>query len=91
MFVLNCFIVLSFLGLTYGGTRAFCILVGFFWKAVVCSRGEGAVNSVREWETTRDGFSCTNICPSPAGRQRNGSKTYFLLIRFSTPLSQDKL
>lgn len=63
MFVLNCFNVTcsqySFLGLTHGGIRGFCILVGFSCKSMVCSRGEGAVSSVREWETTTGGLSCT--------------------------------
>lgn len=33
MFVLNCFTVFSFLGLTHGAIKIFCILVEVFWKA----------------------------------------------------------
>lgn len=89
MFVLNCFIVFSFLGLTHGGIRVFCILVGFLWKAAE-EKGQWIVSGNKR-QPEMDLAVQTPICPSPVGKQHNGSKTYFPLIRFSMFLSQDKL
>lgn len=88
-FVLNCFIVFSFLGLTHGSIRVFCILVGFLWKA---AEGKGQwIVSGNGRQPEMDLAVQISICPSPAGKQHNGSKTYFPLICFSMPLYQDKL